>query len=426
MLTRLKEILYFPIAYYFRFFASIRLRRWHPRILVVTGSNGKTTLLHLLESQIGRKAKFSHHANSSFGIPFDVLGLERKTLQRSEWIRLFLLAPVRAFVLPPKQNLYIVEADADRPGEGKFLSEFLQPEIVLWISTSQTHAMNYDSLVQQNKFHTVGEAIAYEYGYFAQNCSQLLMVNGDIPAEHKEISRTLAKVRIIKKENELQKYHVHKEGTAFTINRKTYSFKALLPEEIFYSIVMCKEAVEYLGLPFDPSFSAFELPPGRGSIFNGIKDLTLIDSTYNANLASMAAMLEMYTKFPNNKKWVVLSDMLELGNVEKEEHEKLATILSRMQLENIILLGPRMREYTAPKLQRLLKSSEKVIPCLNLGEVHTYIKNTISGGEAIFFKGSQSMMLEAVLELFLKDREDGAKLPRRQKFWKAKLKNAGL
>lgn len=426
MFTKIKEALYFPIAHYFRFFASIRLHRWHPRILVVTGSNGKTTLLHLLESQIGRKAKFSHHANSAFGIPFDVLGLERKTLQRSEWLRLFLLAPVRALVMPPKQNLYIVEADADRPDEGKFLADFLRPEIVLWVSTSQTHAMNFDKLVAERKFRNVGEAIAYEYGYFAQYCSQLLMVNGDIPAELKELPRTQAKVRIVTKENELQKYVVHTEGTAFTINRKTYTFKALLPEEIFYSIAMCKEAVEYLGLPFDASFSQFELPPGRGSLFAGIKDTTLIDSSYNANLASMQAMLTMLAKFPNEKKWVVLSDMLELGKEEKEEHEKLAVILSKMDLKKIILLGKRTTTYTAPKLQRLLKDTKDVIPCSNLGEVHTYLQNTITGGEVILFKGSQSMLLEGVLELFLKNRNDSVKLPRRQKFWKAKLKDAGL
>ena len=70
MLSRLKRLLYFPIASYFRFFAVLRLRRWNPRIVVVTGSNGKTTLLHMLEAQLGAKARYSHHANSSFGIPF--------------------------------------------------------------------------------------------------------------------------------------------------------------------------------------------------------------------------------------------------------------------------------------------------------------------------------------------------------------------
>src|SRR5947199_7925368 len=82
MLNSFKQKLYFPIASYFRYFAIKRLAKWNPRIVVVTGSSGKTTLLHLLEAQIGTNAKYSHHANSSFGIPFDVLGLQRQSLQK--------------------------------------------------------------------------------------------------------------------------------------------------------------------------------------------------------------------------------------------------------------------------------------------------------------------------------------------------------
>ncbi|HSA83722.1 MAG TPA: hypothetical protein VLF20_02440, partial [Patescibacteria group bacterium] len=89
MISRLKRMFYFPVAWYFRFFAGIRLRLWNPRVIVVTGSNGKTTLFHLLESQLREKARFSHHANSSFGIPFYILGLERKTLLKKEWLSLF-------------------------------------------------------------------------------------------------------------------------------------------------------------------------------------------------------------------------------------------------------------------------------------------------------------------------------------------------
>src|SRR6202050_738801 len=120
MLEKFKKILYFPLASYFRFFAEIRLRRWHPKIVVVTGSSGKTRLLHLLESQIGNTAKYSHHANSSYGIPFDILDLHRKSLLPSEWISLVLKAPFACFKNPPKEKVYVVEADCDRPGEGKF------------------------------------------------------------------------------------------------------------------------------------------------------------------------------------------------------------------------------------------------------------------------------------------------------------------
>src|SRR5476651_368541 len=103
-MEEIKKILYFPLASYFKFFAQIRLRRWNPKIVVVTGSSGKTTLLHLLESQIGAKAKYSHHANSSYGIPFDILDLHRKSLLKTEWFSLFIKAPFAAFQKIPREK----------------------------------------------------------------------------------------------------------------------------------------------------------------------------------------------------------------------------------------------------------------------------------------------------------------------------------
>ena len=85
MITKLKKLLYFPGAFYFAFFAKIRLLLWNPKVVVVTGSSGKTTLLHMIESQLGHMAKYSHHANSAYGIPFDILGLARNDLTFIEW-----------------------------------------------------------------------------------------------------------------------------------------------------------------------------------------------------------------------------------------------------------------------------------------------------------------------------------------------------
>ena len=126
----IKHYLYFFVAGYFKFFARVQLAKWKPRIVVVTGSSGKTTLLHLIESQLGQRAEYSHHANSSFGIPFNILGLQRNSFKKTEWIYLFLAAPFKAYKKIHKKQLYIAEADCDRPGEGKFLADLLKPEVV--------------------------------------------------------------------------------------------------------------------------------------------------------------------------------------------------------------------------------------------------------------------------------------------------------
>ncbi len=418
MFSSLKNKLYFPLASYFRFFAAIRLKRWKPRVIVVTGSNGKTTLLHLLESQLQEKARFSHHANSSYGIPFDILDLHRKTLQRSEWIRLILRAPLQVFAKLPKESIYVVEADTDRAGEGKFLAEFLRPEVVLWVSVGVTHAANFN---KDKTFASVEEAIAYDFGYFLEFCSQLAVINGDLPLELKQVGRTETKIESVTKSEDLNDYRIEERKTTFIINKEKYSFDALLPEEIFYALKMCKTTVKYLGLSFDASFAKFEIPPGRGSIFQGIKYTTIIDSSYNANLSSLKATLLMFDKLPSRKKWVVLGDMLELGEKEQEEHEKLAEVLNAMDLEKIILIGKRVSHFTYPKLK-----SKKVEKFEKQKDALDYLEKNIVGGEAILFKGSQSLFLEGIIEKLLRDKKDVVSLPRRGEFWDMKRRGVGL
>ncbi|HEX8932021.1 MAG TPA: cyanophycin synthetase [Patescibacteria group bacterium] len=424
MIYWLKRILYFPIASYFRFFAVIRLKLWRPKIIVVTGSNGKTTLLHLLEAQLGDKAKYSHHANSSFGIPFDILGLKRKTLLKTEWIGLFLAAPLRVFAKLPREKIYVVETDCDRPGEGKFLADLLKPEVVLWVSTSRTHSMSFDNLIARKSFKNVEEAIAYEFGYFLEYCKSLAVINGDSLLEKQQVMRTKAIVKEIIKNKVLDKYETNVNGTKFVINDKVYKFKDLLPEEIFYSIEMCKILIEYLNLPFDEKFSNFIIPPGRSSIFEGIKETTIIDSSYNANFSSMSAVLKMYREFPAKTKWAVIGDMLEQGKEEQEEHEKLAELLAKQDLARIIFLGPRVNKYTFPKLKSLISNTIPVDSFINPKEVLDFLNEHLKGEETILFKGARFM--EGVIEHLLKNKSDAIKLSRREKIWEIRRSEWGL
>lgn len=410
MLSKLKKILYFPVASYFAFFAKIQLYFWKPQIIVITGSSGKTTLLHLLESQIGDKAKYSHQANSSFGIPFDILGLKRKTLQISEWPILFLLTPVNAFRKMHSKNLYIVEADCDRVGEGKFLSDLLKPKVTIWLSSSKTHSANFEKPVEEN--------IAHEFGYFLEN-SSIAIINKDSKLIQKQTTRTKAEIKNIAINN-LDDYKIFKEHSEFKIRGSIYKFNFLLPKETFYQIDAMLKILDYLKISLDKSFKNFYLPPGRSSIFEGIKNTTILDSTYNADFSSMKTMLNMFNSYPATIKWIVLSDMVDQGSEEQIEHEKLAEILNNMKFDKIILVGPRQIKYTLP----CLKANIKVENFIETKDALNYLLKNINGRETIFFKGAR--FLEGIIEHLLKNKNDISKLCRREKVWQERRKKWGL
>lgn len=412
MIQKIKKVFYFPVANYFRFFAWIQLALWKPRVIVITGSNGKTTLLHLIESQLGDKAKYSHLANSSFGIPFDILGLERKNLTLPEWPLLFLLAPFKALKTPPKEKLYAVEADCDRPFEGKFLGSLLKPEVTILLTVSKTHSVNFENLNE----------IAYEFGYFLEYCKNLAIINEDNSLIVKQSPRTKAKIERIKK-TILKNYQVSTSSTKFKIANTDYSFNFLLPEDTFYSIATCNLLLKYLKLNADPSFKKFQMPPGRSSLFAGLKNTTIIDSTYNATPASMHASLKMYQKYPTQKKWLILSDMVELGKEEEMEHKNLARLIVEAKADKVILMGPRITRYTLPKLLEIAPKT-LVESFQTPREVLNYLEGNIKGGETLFFKGAR--FLEGVIEHLLKNKQDADKLCRREKVWKERRKKWGL
>jgi UDP-N-acetylmuramoyl-tripeptide--D-alanyl-D-alanine ligase len=388
MLGKLKNIFFFPVANYFKFFAQIRLKRWNPQIIVVTGSSGKTTILHLIESQLQDKAKYSYHANSAMGIPFDILGLSRKTLLPAEWILLLILAPFKAFQKPFSETIYVVEADADRPNEGKFLARLLHPDVTIWLNIGRTHSQNFEKLVSD--LITIDKVIAYEFGYFLENTKSLSIINSD-----------------------LDNYKLDKDSTEFIINGKNYKFKNLLPKEVFYSLQATFLLLDYLQAKPDKLFSKFQLPPGRSSILKGIKDTTIIDSSYNANLGSMTTLINLFKAYPAQKKWLVLGD-------------KLAEAILSLNPDRVILLGKLVSTYTYPKLKSVFANTDELQAFSKLKDVLDYLLHHIKGNEAILFKASQSVMLDAVIEHLLQNKSDGDKLCRREKYWVIRRKQEGL
>ena len=177
--ARITNSLYFIVAGYFKFWANISLKRWRPCIIMITGSAGKTTMLNLVETQLGDKAHYSHNANSIYGIAFDILGEHGVTGSKVQWLKLILKCPVRAFTFKHTEKYYIVETDGDFPGRAEYTSKWLKPEVSLWVSLGRSHAMCFDDVVKKGKFASLDEAIAHEFANIPKNTKKLTIIDGD-------------------------------------------------------------------------------------------------------------------------------------------------------------------------------------------------------------------------------------------------------
>jgi len=341
----------------------------------------------------------------------------------SEWIYLFVMAPLCIFKKTYPEKIYVAEVDCERPGEGKFLASLLKPEVTLWLNSGKTHTANFDNLVKAHKFKSVEEAVAYEFGHLLDNTDKLAIINGDDKLELAELVRYRGKRELVT-DGELTAYSLDATGTEFTIGESRYRFKSILPRDSFYSIAMTLRLASYLGMVDNLSFTDFTLPAGRGGILRGIKDTRLIDSTYNATPDGMRATLQTFTSYPAERKWLVLGDMIELGEEEEGEHKLLAGLLQNVDADKIILVGRRVTRYTYPALLAYIDRPESVVCYEQPSEALEYIKSNIEGGEAVLFKGAR--FLEGIIEHLLKDKSDVAKLCRREEIWQTRRKKWNL
>ena len=177
--SSLKKKLYLTVANYFRFWANKSLKRWNPHILIVTGSAGKTTMLNLIESQLGKQAHYSHNANSPYGITLDILGLTGITNSKLKWIPLFFSAPFRSLKAQHDEPFYIVEADAERPHEAEWVATWLKPEASVWVTLGRSHAVFYEKIVAEGKFKDIDAAIAHEFSMIPSNTRNCVIIDGE-------------------------------------------------------------------------------------------------------------------------------------------------------------------------------------------------------------------------------------------------------
>src|ERR1051326_2854927 len=106
-------------------------------------------------------------------------------------------------------------------------------------------------------------------------------------------------------------------------------------------------AVKEMGARIDScaeSLAQFSALKGRGArvALNGIE---LIDESYNANPASMAAALDLLGQTRpkgNGRRIAVLGDMLELGQNAAELHRGLAEPIASARANLVFLCGPHM------------------------------------------------------------------------------------
>lgn len=428
------------LLFYLKFFAKLQLKKIRPLILGVGGSSGKSSVSLLIYSIISArlKTKPSSGKNSETGIPLDILGIGVIDYSIFFWIKTLFLAPLKIITNWEKYDVYVCEMGIDSPYPPKnmsYLLSIVKPKIAVLTNISLEHSLYFDPLVRDlsdsERKEKILDLIASEELLLPrtmkkENFSVLNIDDEKINSIYRGLNSNVLTISRIyptadffvsSEETEIGKYKM-----SFVYKQKTYTIRLrrMLPSHFSIAFLLSLAVSHVLGIPIEESIreleKKFKLPPGRVSIFKGVKNSIIIDSSYNnATIEPIADLLDLLTKVAGKRRRVgILGDMREQGSLSKIQHEELA----RKIIENLdiaVLIGANMENFVIPMLD---KAKFPYFSYPTFSEAKIKIKDLIKNEDLVLVKSSQNtLFLERVVEILLKDREDSRFLARRGEYW---------
>lgn len=442
-MRKIRQTLVKFVLFYFRILARFQLKKINPIIIGIGGASGKTSLSGLIFLILKEKYKVRQGMgkNSETGLPLNILGISINNYSNLDWLKAFIFAPFKVILDWNNYDIYVAEMGIDGPFEPKnmsYLLKILKPQIGVLTNISLEHSQYFDTLVKasnpEEREKEILDLTAKEESLLITSLTkqQTAVINADDKETQKYLDKINANVISVSLSNSKADFFVQNIETSinsFTVNfhhdKKNYDIKLNipLPSHYAYSFLQAVAVCTKLGFSEEEAIKVleknFSLPPGRMSVFTGIKETLIIDSSYNnATLSPLLDILEMLKNIAGKRrKVVILGDMRELGTVSQRQH----TIIAKKILETsdlAILIGTEMQKFVAP----ILKDNNFTFSAFpTFTNAKDEILKVIKSQDLILVKSSQNtLFLERVVEMLLKNVTDKEKLCRRGEFWDKK------
>ena len=435
------------ILFYLRFFARRALARHTLQIIGIAGSVGKSSTRNAVEAILKDHFSVLSVGNSETGIPLGILGLNPSAYSLFEWIRFCALAPFRIDHIKGVKYL-ITEMGIDDPYPPKnmsYLLSILKPDIALSLNISATHTEQFEKILTHEDKSTLSPASLHDKVLDAigkedtkiiteSGCS-VGIYNADdlIVTRYVKTSPTPLLSFGKSKVNDISyiSYTVSPKGTIFVMHDNKekqdiiLSFPMfLLPEvyrEVLAAAILTTKQTGLTQKQITTSLQEnFSLPKGRSSLFHGIHETLLIDSTYNASQVATTAFLDLVEKLKNDTKRLIVfvfGDMRELGAESEQEHIAVAKKLVGT-VDYLYLVGPQTREYVLPYVQDHEYKFTEIRWFDSAKRVGEFLKDSLPKKAIVLFKGSQNTIyLEEAIKYVLTDKTDAKKLCRQDPYW---------
>ena len=345
----------------------------NPVVIGVTGSNGKTSTKDLITATLQpyfKVQKTEGNFNNELGLPLTILNLDEDV------------------------EVAVLEMGMSGFGEISFLSKMAKPRFTVITNIGEAHmeALGSREGIARAKFEIID---GLQDG--------VLFYDGDEPLLQPLVEQTDVRAESFGYRERNRHHLVAVEqlegGTAFRVEGTIHGdFEMNIYGEYQAKNALPALAIGHaLGLSIEQMQSALKTAKLTAMRMEPVYLETgalVLNDAYNAAPTSMKAALNFLANYHHReKKWLILGDMLELGEEELTYHADLQEAVKMVKPERVYLVGERMKALA----EALLKMCDAEI-------VHTLEKDSLKGlfsestrEHVILLKGSRGMALETLL-----------------------------
>ncbi len=408
------------------FEAQLLLRRKKPKIIAITGSVGKTStkdaVYAVLKNHVhARKSEKSF--NSDIGVVLTVLGLHNGWNNPLLWFRNIIDGMLHALFSHDYPDVLILEMGVDRKGDMKRLTNWIKPDITIVTCLPDVPA--------HIEFFSSPEEIIVEKMtlVYALKKDGIFIYNADDAKIHTYLhtipQRSFGYGKKAQTDFMVGATAVIYDGASpigfeFALLRGTESAKVQLLGSLGVQHAYTYAAAAAVGFQFGISLTdaivglnGHTPPQGRMRVLQGSKGTTVIDDTYNSSPIACAHAIETLGLLKKNgRKIAVLGDMLELGQLSVQEHERLGALVAT-NVDILFTLGVRSHAIA----QGALASSMSKNNIFEFDDIQTLIDaltQYITKDDIVLVKASQGIRAERVVKAIMAEPQKAKELLVRQ------------
>jgi len=339
-------------------------------VLGITGSNGKTTSKELINAVLSKKYNTlatQGNLNNHIGVPLTLLSITKE------------------------HEFAIIEMGANHQGEINMLCEIAEPDYGVITNIGKAHLEGFGGIEGVKK----GKSEMYKY--IAKKNGKIFLHGDDevlqqLAKENDKVTYGTKKlydvVGKLKQEDEKVKFAWKTRYNATELPSANFISTHIVGIYNYYNLLCAACVGNFFKVEENLINEALSnyIPSNNRSQLHKTENNTLILDYYNANPTSMRAAIENFAQLQVANKFLILGDMLELGEESITEHKEIINLLHEKKLVDYYLVGPI---FNSIALQNSFKDSE---------QAKVFLATLHLKDKTILIKGSRGIKLELILD----------------------------